>query len=143
SVPSTAMSASSFKLGNNQTVVLPGGTYYFNNFSTGAGSTTIFTGPATVYVYGTIQMNGNAVTAASLPKNLTIVSVPNGSSAPGSITLTGTSALYATIYAPQSRISMSGTGDIYGSILGKSIDMTGNAAVHNDLGLGGGIRLVQ
>ena len=50
---------------------------------------------------------------------------------------------YADIYGPQSRINMSGTGDIYGSIVGKSIDMTGNSAIHYDMSLGGGIRLVQ
>jgi hypothetical protein len=141
-VPSTALSRGSFKVGNQQRVTLPGGVYYFTNFITGAGSMTTFTGPATVYVTGSIQMNGNAVTSANLPKNLTIVVVP-GLTTNSTVLLNGTAGLYATIYAPQSKLTMKGTGDVFGTIVGKSIDMTGNAAVHNDLALGGGIRLVQ
>lgn len=143
SVPSGAVAASSFKIGNQQTVTLQAGNYYFNNFNAGAGSILNIAGPVTIYVYGTLSLGGHVDVAGNLPKNLTIITVPNGGTAPGNITLNGTSALYADIYAPQSRINMSGTGDIYGSIVGRSIDMTGNSAIHYDMSLGGGIRLVQ
>ncbi len=66
--------------------------------------------------------------------------VPSTSgTAPGSINLGSGSDLYATIYAPQSALTMSGSGDLYGSVVAKSIDMTGSSAIHYDLVLDGGM----
>jgi hypothetical protein len=45
--------------------------------------------------------------------------------------------LYASIYGPTSAVTLSGTGDIYGSVLGKSVSMTGTSAIHYDLGIDG------
>ena len=135
-VPANAMSASSFSLGSNKSVTLPGGNYYFNNFSTGGGSALTFTGPATIYVYGFFSMNGNTTTSGGRPGNLRVVMVPSSSGTPpGNVDIGSSAALYADVYAPQSRITLSGTGDIYGSVLGKSIDMTGSSAIHFDRSL--------
>ena len=46
-------------------------------------------------------------------------------------------ALYASVYAPQSDVTLSGNGAIYGSVVGKSVNMTGTSAIHYDLSLGG------
>src|SRR5438067_12826962 len=115
---------------------MPGGNYYFNNISTCGSTRIIFAGPATIYCYGTLSMSGQAQTYDSLPKNLTIIMCPkpNGS-APGDVSLSGGSALYATIYAPLSAVKVTGGGGIYGSILGKSVDLGGGASVHYDLNL--------
>ena len=43
--------------------------------------------------------------------------------------------LYANIYAPQSDVTLSGSGSIYGSIVGKSITMSGSSSIIYDLGL--------
>lgn len=135
-VPNSAMAASSFQLGNNKSLILPGGNYYFNNFSTGGGSDLSFTGAATIYVYGNFDMKGRTSTSGNLPGNLRVVMVPNGSgNPPGTLEIGSSAALYADVYAPQSRITLSGSGDIYGSVLGKSIDMTGSSAIHFDRSL--------
>jgi hypothetical protein len=45
-----------------------------------------------------------------------------------------------------SPLTVSGSGDIYGSIVAKSVDMTGSSAIHFDLSLrnaDGGVRLVK
>ncbi len=139
-VPSSAMSSSSFGLGGNKSITLPGGNYYFNNFNLGANASVTFTGPATLYIYGSFTLSGQAVTNGTTPGNLTIKMVPSTSgTAPGSINLGSGSDLYATIYAPQSALTMSGSGDLYGSVVAKSIDMTGSSAIHYDLVLDGGM----
>ena len=69
--------------------------------------------------------------------NLTIIMCPNGSTPPGSMTISSNAALYADIYAPQSNITLSGTGDIYGAVVGKSITMSGTSNIHYDLSLSG------
>ncbi len=143
--PSGTVSASSFSLGGNKSATLPAGHYYFNNVT--ISGTLTFTGPATIYCYGNFSMNGNATTFNSIPGNLRVVMVktPSGNS-PGGLSVTSSSALYADVYAPLSAITLGGTGDIYGSVVGKSIDMTGTSAIHYDLSLnpnGGHISLVQ
>jgi hypothetical protein len=48
------------------------------------------------------------------------------------IDLTGNSGAAATFYAPHAPIIFSGTADLYGSVLGKTIDNVGNANIHYD-----------
>jgi hypothetical protein len=56
------------------------------------------------------------------------------------------SAFYGSIYAPQSAVTIGGTGDVYGSVLGLTVNMSGSGAVWYDTSLevnGGKIQLVQ
>ena len=137
-IPTSYYSAPSFSLGKNQNLTLPGGHYYFKDFSTGTGSVLTFTGPTTIYAYGNFTMTGQTNTNASLPKNLQLVMVPkpNGN-APGDINITAGAALYADVYAPQSNVTISGGGAIYGSVLGLTVKMSGNGEIHYDLSLSG------
>jgi Flp pilus assembly protein TadG len=147
-VPSWATPGSSFKLGSNKTLSLPGGNYYFNNFTLDGGSDLSFTGPATIYCYGSFSMSGNTSTSGSKPGNLRLVMVPdpNNGDPPGSVTVSSSAALYATVYAPQSNVSLSGSGDIYGSVLGLTVIMTGSSGIYYDMALdsnNGTISLVE
>jgi len=122
-----------FSLNGSAALTLPGGNYYFHDFSTGGQTTLTFTGPATIYVTGNFNMSGQTVTAANLPRNLQIIDCGSGN-----LTISGGSALYADVYAPQSNITLSGSGDIYGSVLGQSVNMSGTSGIHYDLSLPGG-----
>ncbi len=140
-------STRSVELFSGETLTLPGGNYYFQNVSMQGGSTMRFTGPATIYCYGTFEMYGQTETSGSVPGNLRLIMCnrPDGT-APGAVTLAGGAALYASVYAPRSAITISGNADIYGSVLGKSIYMGGNGTVHYDLSLDsahGTIAIVQ
>lgn len=134
SAASAGISSGSLNVDKNKTLILPAGNYYVKDFNVSAGGTLSFTGPATVYIYGNLTMGGNAETSGSLPTNLNIVMCPDASgNPPGSVSIGGGSALYADIYAPQSALVMSGSGDLYGSVVALSIDMTGSSAVHYDV----------
>jgi Flp pilus assembly protein TadG len=147
SVPTADMSGNDFTLGNHQSLTLPGGHYVFNNFSIAGTASLTFSGPATIYCYGTFNMNGGTSTYGNLPGNLSIVMIPNPTTgaAPGALNIGGNNALYANFYAPQSAITMSGTGDFYGSMVGLSVSMTGTSYIHYDMSLSGtdGIAIVQ
>ena len=52
---------------------MPGGAYYFQNFTMVGGSSLTFTGPATIYCYGTFSMLGTTVTNLNKPVNLQII----------------------------------------------------------------------
>ena len=63
--------------------------------------------------------------------------------APGQVDIGSTSDVYATIYAPQSPVVLSGSGSIYGSVIGKSINMTGSSNIYYDLNYAGGVGVLQ
>lgn len=144
-IPLSYMKGLDLTLSSSDSLSLPGGNYYLEDVD--IKGTLKFTGPTTLYCYGSFTLWAKALTAANLPKNLTIVMCPgpNGA-APGALTVWSTSALYASLYAPQSPIILGGTGDIYGSVLGKSVDMSGTSAIFYDVTLkahGIGVSLVR
>jgi Flp pilus assembly protein TadG len=127
-------------------VTLPGGNYYLASIAVTGTGVLNFSGPATLYCYGPVTMTGKTMTSSDVPANLKIVTVPTPTGgAPGAITVTNNAAMYATIYAPQSDVILGGSGDIYGSVVGKSVAMNGTSAIHYDLSLAGagGISLVK
>jgi Flp pilus assembly protein TadG len=143
-VPAISGSSRQLNIGGNQIVAMPAGTYYLSSLTVNAGGTLNITGPVTIYITGSLQLTGNAVVAGNLPKNLKIVMVGDAfGNPPGTAQISSGAALYATIYAPQSDITMSGSGDIYGSVLGKTISMTGSSAIHYDLSLTGTTGVIQ
>jgi len=137
-----------FNAKSGQTVTVPAGHYVFNNFTTSGSAVVNFTGPATVYYYGKFDMGAKTITNGNAPKNLRIVAIPKpDGKPPGSLTLSGSSALYADVYAPQADVTLSGSGAIYGSVIGKSITMSGTSDIYYDLDLtppgGSAIALVK
>jgi Flp pilus assembly protein TadG len=148
-IPSWASpGGANFALQNSQSVTLPGGNYYVGNVSMSGGSSVTFTGPATIYCYGTFTMSGNTQTSGNVAGNLKLVMVPKpwDGSPPGSVTIGSSAAFYGTIYAPQSDVSIGGTGDVYGSVLGRTVNMSGTGSVIYDLSLNsqnGTLSLVQ
>ena len=134
-LPNGVLSSTSVSVGSSKTYPIPAGNYVVNNFN--VSGTINLQGPVTFYIYGSVNLSGKASTASNLPKNLKLVMIPNPSNgtAPGTIVISSNSDLYATIYAPQSPLTISGSGDLYGSVVAKSIDMTGSSGIHYDVSL--------
>jgi hypothetical protein len=138
----------SFTANSTDIVTLPGGNYFFSDFSVTGSAQVNFTGPTTLYVYGNFTMSGKTTTSGSVPGNLKLVMVPDpyNGTAPGSVTVGSASAFYGSIYAPQSAVTIGGTGDVYGSVLGLTVNMSGSGAVWYDTALeanGGKVQLVE
>jgi len=129
-----------FNVNGSGTAFIPAGNYYVHNFGTASQATLWFTGPATVYVTGNVNLGGATITSGGLPKNLQLVVIGSGT-----VSVANNNSFYGRIYAPQSAVQLSGTGDIYGSVLGSAISMTGTSGIHYDLSLPGGwgIKMVQ
>ncbi|HEY2586654.1 MAG TPA: Tad domain-containing protein [Tepidisphaeraceae bacterium] len=120
-------------LNGSGNLTLPGGVYYFHNLNTNGNSFLTFTGPATVYVTGSVGIYGATTTSGNVPKNLSIQVIGNGP-----VTVGNNASIYMNLYAPQSAVTLSGKGAIYGSVLGWTINMTGTSAIYYDLSLPGG-----
>jgi hypothetical protein len=48
------------------------------------------------------------------------------------IHLAGNGALSAAVYAPNADVRINGNGDVMGAVVGRTIELTGNAAFHYD-----------
>jgi len=134
-----------FKAQGNTTYLLPGGNFYFRNIDATNGAQMTFTGPATFYVYGTVNIAGHTDTYPTTARNLTLIMVPKNGNPPGSVTIATQADFYASIYAPQSAVVINASADIYGNVVGKSIDMSGSGCIHYDLTApnAGGIKTVR
>ena len=137
-----------FNAKSGSSVTIPAGNYVFNNFTTSGSAIVTCTGPATIYFYGKFDMGAKTVTNGNAPKNLRIVAIPKpDGKPPGTLNIGGGSALYADVYAPQSDVTLSGSGAIYGSVIGLSITMSGTSDIYYDLDLtppgGSAISLVK
>jgi hypothetical protein len=138
-IPSTYLdSRRKFILKANNTYDMPAGTYYFRDFVIHGTATLNVKGPVTIYVTGSISIAGTTNTNASRPDNLRI----NVSGA-GSVSLAGTSYMYADLYAPQSAVTLSGNYDLFGSVVGKTLGITGKANVHYDESLNRQMTIAQ
>lgn len=116
------------KVKGNEILTLPGGTYWAENFVVSGNGRVNFTGPATVYISDEIKISGNGIgTAGNLPSNLKILVADDCE-----VSLSGNSSFYGWLYAPDSRIDITGNGELFGAVVGKSIAMSGNGKVHLD-----------
>jgi hypothetical protein len=100
--------------GTSQIVILPGGSL-------------------TIYLKGSLSASGGSIVNQTLnPHNLTIY----GTSTCTSASYSGSSALYGVIYTPAASTAISGGVNVYGSVIGGSVAISGGAAVHYDASLG-------
>ena len=138
-----ALSSGNFSLNGGDSLSLPPGTYYFSTATISGGSTLTITGKTIMYVTGNIDFSGASLTnTTSLATNLQIYDMGS------TVVLSGATQTYATIYAPTADITRSGGGsDFFGSMVGKSLTLSGGGGLHYDTSLGGGgsstVQLVQ
>ncbi len=88
-------------------------------------------GQLIMYTDGTVSISGNGiVNNAVRPQNCLLYSAYDG---PGNgVTVSGNGDLKAAIYAPETDIKFSGNGNLYGSAVGKTVEVTGNGNIHYD-----------
>ncbi len=107
----------------------------------GGGSLTV-NGQLELYVTGDCNVGGNGIVNDSgLPSNLVVYSTHESSGESNGFTLSGNSAFYGAVYAPNANLAVTGDGDIYGALVGKTVNVSGNGDIHYDEALqdlGGG-----
>jgi Flp pilus assembly protein TadG len=125
----------SFSVSGGKTVNFPSGTYYFKDFDASGGSSinANIDGPVTIYVTGDFKLSGNSSAYANKPENLKVIALGSGTR----VDLAGTTAIYVSLYAPQSIVNISGNGGLYGQVVGEDIRMAGGATIHYDEAMAG------
>lgn len=116
-----------FRLNSNASLTLTGGTYYVHDFYINGTATLTIAGPCTFYITGSTTINGTCQNTASQPSNFRLEVVGSGD-----VMLSGTSAIYGVVYAPDADVVVKGTNDFYGGIVGKTFIGSGTGDIHYD-----------
>jgi hypothetical protein len=101
------------------------------------GNSRITFGPSgslQVYVQsGSIAIDSVNISADGTASRFTVV----GAAAVSNVELSGTSSVYAAIYAPAARVVLSGSAQLFGAVVARSLELSGTAALHYDYALAG------
>ncbi|HEV8357933.1 MAG TPA: hypothetical protein VGQ17_14370 [Gemmatimonadales bacterium] len=112
--------------------------YRFHDLTLTGGGKLNFSGtPAHVDVYlsGTFTPSGGIIVNGSgSPRNLAFWGC--GTSTTGWLISGGSGAAF-TLYAPNHNVTLSGAGDIYGSLIAASVTLSGGSVIHYDKALAG------
>ncbi len=117
-----------FKLDGTTTYTIPPGVYYFNDMELSGQSVLNFSGPTVIYLTGDLKRAGGTVVNnnTQIAVNLKIYSTG------GDIDITSDNNFYGVIYAPLSDVTVGGTADYFGSIVGQTLRIQGDAQAHYD-----------
>jgi Flp pilus assembly protein TadG len=117
-----------FSLGANETYTLPPGTYYFNDFSLSGQAELTIVGNTVIYLTGDLTRTGGVTVNnnTQVPSNLQFQMTG------GTANINSTNDFYGTIYAPNTDVSLSGSADLFGVIVGKTLNVGGTGEVHYD-----------
>ena len=112
----------------NTDYTLTAGVHRFSSLSVSGNGSITALGPVQIYVDGAVSISGNGIsTASNLPPNMVIYSMGTSS-----ISLSGNANFFGGIYAPRSNVSVTGNGHVYGALVSKDYQQSGNGQVHFD-----------
>jgi Flp pilus assembly protein TadG len=120
-----------FSIGSQDSLSLPGGTYYFSSFSmTGGGSLTI-SAKTTIYCTGAFDASGGTINnTTQLPVNCQLYAMGS------TFKISGGSDFYGVLYAPTADITRTGNADFYGIAVGRTLTFSGSGGAHYDEAIG-------
>ena len=125
-------------------VTIPGGTaenpavYYVSTLQLNSNTIVSIDGAVEFYVYGPVDLTGSVTVLSDegswpIPSNFKIFVIGEGP-----VEIGGGSALHAQIYAPEADVKIHGTSSefgLFGGVIGKTVDILGNSAIHVDSNL--------
>ena len=142
---------STISLSGNKTLTLAGNPdgsktyieiYVTGNISvTGTGQITVQPGvSATIYFAGNVDVAGNGIiNSNNQPGDLQLYGIQPADGSSEHVNLGGNGQISASVYAPNHDVSINGggtSGHVFGSVVGKTVTMTGVTNLHYDEALG-------
>lgn len=130
-VPGNAVDLGAISLQGNATRTLIAGTYRASSLSISGNGQLIIDarlGPVNLYVSGSASIGGNGISNQSnVPSDFNLVQ-----SGTADVTFSGNAAFSGTVYAPNSVLSLTGNGTMFGAFIGAGLRLSGNGAIHFD-----------
>lgn len=114
-------------LNANDNLTLAPGTYLLDSITMNAQSSLTVTGPTTIYVTGDVNSSGATIVNATQDPSLLTLNVGGAQ-----VNLEGHAAFYGSIFAPNAAVSLGGTSDFYGALIGGTVEMAGDFQFHVD-----------
>ena len=120
----------------NLTLPAPPNQYYFHQVTLSGGATlTINGGGGHVDIYIDDQLTvsgGGIINVSSVPTHVTVFACGSGTS---TWNINGGSGAYFAVYAPTHNVTLSASGDLFGSVVGALVQTQGGYRVHYDQAL--------
>ena len=117
-----------FLLDGNQTMDLPPGTYYLNNFTLEGGAVFNISGPTTIYLTGNLSRAGRVIVNNSTQRPANLKFLMTG----GTALVTSGNEFHGVIYAPNTSVTIDGGSDLFGAVVGRTLTITGSGEAHYD-----------
>jgi hypothetical protein len=151
--PNSRYRLTTVSLSGNQTLTLAGNpdgiqTYieiYVSGDIRASGNSQIVLEPgvaATIYFAGNVDVTGNGIiNSKNQPGDLQLYGVEPHDGLNRHVNLAGNAQITASVYAPNADVAVNGggsNGHVFGSIVGKTVVMTGVTNLHYDEALGSG-----
>ena len=140
--------------GTNYLYVMGNGDYSAGNISMGSGELFLVTGRARILVTGTVNLTGDAgiilatnatvewyqlgstvnmggrgvVNSRGFAKDFQLVGLKTCTS----VSYSGSFQFTGTVYAPSATVTLTGSADAYGALVGSSIELSGGMGLHYD-----------
>lgn len=90
-----------------------------------------------IYTAGDIDLTGQGITNTDgAPKNVQIYGTSTSTTSDQDIKISGGGTFSGCIYAPNGSVTLTGDGDMWGSVVAEDIDVSGEASFHYDEALG-------
>lgn len=134
--PPLGMPCPDFTATGNQTTTLAPGTYCYRNLTIQGHATLTASGKVTIYLTGSLSAKGNST--IGIQDDPTKMLFLMGSSSEATLeegTITGSNIFYGAVYGPQSTINITGNAEVFGSIIARTVNVTGSASLHDDVAL--------
>lgn len=109
------------------------GVYCYRNLVVQGNADLTANGSVKVVIVGSLRAQGNS--EVGVEEDPTKMLVLISSNAPVTLeegTITGSTEFYGALYGPSATITITGNADVFGSIIAKTINVTGSAAIHYD-----------
>lgn len=122
------------KLDITDSVTMADGTYCFSSIKESSHGVLEVNGPVRVYVTGEVDATGDGINnTTQIPSNFLLFSSFDDTGE--GVKITAQANTYLGVYSPDTGIKVNGGSDLFGALVGRTLDSAGGAALHYDVAL--------
>ncbi len=114
----------------SKTLTIASGSYCFGSISLSGSAKLVVSGPVTIRLTGKFSVSGSA--AINSTGNAASLQISTSYAGSNGVVISGSGVAHLTMYAPAAQVVISGSAEIAGLLLGKSVSVSGSAAIHQD-----------
>ena len=126
--------------GNTLTLPVPPTQYFFSQVITSGGSVVTFNNPTNqhvdLWISDVLNVSGGGLVNPSAKS--TLLGVWGCGASTSAWTMSGGSGAYFSVYGPNHNVTVSGSGDLWGSLVANNVTASGGSKFHYDEALGRG-----